>query len=215
MAALFTRQANTIYRLVIAAGLAAPVVLVLGLMFFARSPLALERFNPLAQPIQFDHRHHAGDDGIPCLYCHNTAEVSAHAGVPPVSLCVGCHAQIWTSSPLLDPLRASYFADQPIPWQKVHILPDFAYFNHSIHVNKGVGCVSCHGRVDLMPVVERVAPLTMGWCLDCHRDPIPHLRPLEKIADMRWRPPAGRELGEQLARQYDVHTRVSCTTCHR
>jgi hypothetical protein len=129
---------------------------------------------------------------------------------------MNCHEQIWNKSPLLGELRARYFTAQPIPWNRVHRLPQFVYFNHAIHVNKGVGCVTCHGRVDQMAIVEQVSPLTMSWCLECHRNPARNLRPLQFITSMTWQPEGDREqLGSTLIQRYEVHTRTSCTTCHR
>jgi len=132
---------------------------------------------------------------------------------------MSCHAQVWNKSPYLTEVRKAFFSDQPIPWVRVHNLPDYVYFNHAIHVAKGVGCATCHGRVDQMAAVEQAAPLTMAWCLDCHRNPEPHLRPAEFITSMTWTPPEDKvkaaELGRQLAEAYDVHSRESCSTCHR
>jgi hypothetical protein len=127
---------------------------------------------------------------------------------------MNCHSQVWNKSPLLSVVRKQYFTDRPIPWNRVHNLPDFVYFNHSIHVNKGVGCVTCHGRVDQMAAIEQVEPLTMKWCLDCHRDPAPYLRPLDQIVSVTYQRRSPGE-GERLVREYAVHTRTSCSTCHR
>jgi hypothetical protein len=187
-----------------------------GLMLYARTPYARGMDEPIEQPRQFDHRHHARDDQIDCRYCHNTVEKSSFAGLPATELCLGCHAQVWNTSALLEPVRASFFAGRPLRWRRVYKVSEFAYFNHSIHVAKGVGCVTCHGRVDEMPAVQQVAPLTMGWCLDCHRNPAPHLRPLAEITSMTWHPdgdPAAT--GARLVRELGVATRTSCTTCHR
>ena len=156
------------------------------------------------------------DDLIDCRYCHSSVEKAASAGIPPTELCLNCHAQVWNKSPLLDVVRASWFQNQPIVWTRVHNLPDFVYFNHAIHVSKGVGCVECHGRVDRMPVIQQVAPLTMGWCLDCHRNPAPRLRPVEEITNMDWKPEGDPvALGQELVKKYDVKPRVTCYTCHR
>jgi hypothetical protein len=166
--------------------------------------------------VQFDHRHHVSDDGIDCRYCHNSVEVSSTAGIPATSVCMNCHSQIWNQSALLGIVRSAYFEDRPIRWTRVHRLPDFAYFNHAIHVNKGIGCVSCHGRIDQMPQVTQYAPLTMGWCLDCHRDPDRYLRPREEITSMSWQPPGDPvALAERLRREYHLQPRTACTTCHR
>ncbi|OJT17422.1 cytochrome C [Archangium sp. Cb G35] len=215
MAWIFTPRANTVARVVAAGLLTTPALGALGLWAYARSPLAQNLRQPVPQPVQFDHRHHAGDEAIDCRYCHSTVEVSSSAGYPSQATCLGCHAQVWNQSPLLEPVRQAYFSDRPIPWSRVHDLPDFVYFNHAIHVNKGVGCVTCHGRVDLMPSIQQAQPLSMGWCLDCHRDPAPNLRPLDTITSMRWRPGPGDPGPEELARRYDVQPRTNCTACHR
>ncbi len=185
-------------------------------MVWARVPSGTGQREPLIQPVQFDHRHHIADDGIDCRYCHTSVDRGPSAGLPSTALCMNCHAQIWNKSPRLEPVRESYFTGQPIPWMRVHRLPDFVYFNHAIHVTKGVGCETCHGRVDQMPAIEQVAPLTMGWCIDCHRNPAPNLRPLDQVTTMGWTPvgdPAA--LAQELMKRHDVHSRVSCTTCHR
>ena len=215
MAWIFTPRANTVTRVVAVGVLATPVLVVGFLLLNQHSPLMQNQRQPVAQPVQFDHRHHAGDEAIDCRYCHSTVEVSSSAGYPSVSTCLNCHSQIWAQSPLLEPVRQLYFADQPIPWRRVHDLPDFVYFNHSIHVSKGVGCISCHGRVDLMPSISQAQPLSMGWCLECHRNPLPHLRPLEAITSMRWERGPGDPSAEELARRYDVQPRTNCTTSHR
>jgi hypothetical protein len=214
MPALFPRWTNTVSRLTAGILLATPALGIGALMVYVRTPYGTGQFQPVEQPVQFDHRHHVGDDGIDCRYCHNTVEISPYAGVPSTSTCMNCHAQVWNRSPLLSLVREQYFTDRPVPWNRVHNLPDFVYFNHAIHVNKGVGCATCHGRVDLMPAVQQVEPLTMAWCLDCHRAPEQYLRPLEHIASMTYRRQSPDE-GLRLKRQYDVNTRLSCTTCHR
>jgi hypothetical protein len=219
VSALFRPSANTIFR----TALASLFVLVFGglslAMIYVRSPLFTGQSDPVQQPVQFDHRHHVGDEGIDCRYCHSLVEKGPHAGVPATIVCLNCHSQIWNKSPLLEPVRKAFFTDQPIRWERVHELPGFVYFNHSIHVAKGVGCETCHGRVDRMAAIEKVAPLTMGWCLECHRDPGPNLRPREQVTEMGWSPPERREdriaLAERLVKENHVHTRTSCTTCHR
>lgn len=213
---VFSPRANTIARIVFVASLLFPFVLAGALLLYPRTPYMTNQGFPTPQPVFFDHRHHAADDGIDCRYCHDLATRSYTAGVPPSERCMGCHAQIWNKSPLLEPVRASLFSDQPLAWNRVHNLPDFVYFDHSAHLNKGVGCVACHGRVDTMPAVLQVAPLTMAWCLGCHRDPGPQLRPPEQIASMTWEPTGDRaQLARDLAARYQVHSRTSCTTCHR
>jgi hypothetical protein len=172
--------------------------------------------DPVEQPIQFDHRHHTRDEGIDCRYCHNTVDRSPAASIPQTQLCLNCHSQIWNKSPMLEQVRESFFKNTPIKWNRVYGVPQFVYFNHSIHVNKGVGCVSCHGRVDQMPAVEKATPLTMSWCLECHRRPEANLRPVEEVTNMEWQPEGDPvEAGRLLAAKNNVHTRTSCTTCHR
>ncbi|HXU68580.1 MAG TPA: cytochrome c3 family protein [Polyangia bacterium] len=190
---------------------------VIGPMVYVRTPYHQKRGYALDQPVQFDHRHHVRDDGIDCMYCHGDARRSAYAGIPSAEVCMGCHAQVWPKSIQLEEVRRSYYSGEPLRWNRVHDLPDYVYFNHSIHVNKGVGCVTCHGRIDQMAVVYQVAPLSMGWCLDCHRAPEQHLRPLAQETSMDWRPPAGQQkaLGKKLAALYRVRHLTNCTTCHR
>ncbi|MBI5070888.1 MAG: cytochrome c3 family protein [Deltaproteobacteria bacterium] len=216
MSALFGRQANTTIRMVLAAAGLGAVGILSALLIFARVPAGTRQLDEVVQPVQFDHRHHVVDDAIDCRYCHQGVEKGASAGIPSTALCMNCHAQVWSKSPRLEPVRQSYFTGKPIPWVRVHQVPDFVYFNHSIHVAKGVGCETCHGRVDQMPGIWQVAPLTMGWCLDCHRNPGPSLRPRDAVTKMGWKPegdPAA--LAAQLMKAHDVKTRTSCTTCHR
>ena len=174
------------------------------------------------QPVQFSHKHHVGDDGIDCRYCHTSVETSASAGLPSTTTCMNCHKQIWSDSPYLEPVRASFKTNKPIQWERVHDLPDYAYFNHSIHVKKGVGCSTCHGGIDEMPILYQAAPLQMEWCLECHRAPERFVRPVEKIYDMEWRPE--NKTKEELAQGIDLKARYkiqgrrvleSCSTCHR
>jgi len=171
------------------------------------------------QPVPFSHEHHVRGLGIDCRYCHTSVETSSFAGLPPTHTCMSCHSQIWSTSPLLEPVRASMANNQPIHWKRVHDLPDFVYFDHGIHVQKGVGCVSCHGRVDLMPLMWKDQPMTMSWCLQCHRDPAKHLRPQEEIFNMTWEPPDGDQLAvgnELLKRNHiPVDRLTNCSTCHR
>ncbi|MEM7481509.1 MAG: cytochrome c3 family protein [Acidobacteriota bacterium] len=169
----------------------------------------------LTQPVPFSHDHHFTGLGIHCGYCHTTVETSAFAGIPPVETCMNCHKEIWTNAELLEPIRESYRSGVPIEWERVHDLPDYVFFNHSIHVAKGIGCESCHGRVDEMPLVRQVESLTMAWCLDCHRDPAEHVRPKEEIYTFDWKPPIPQsELGPQLVAEYDVQSITNCSACH-
>ena len=174
----------------------------------------------IEQPVQFSHQHHVGGIGIDCRYCHTSVEVSTSAGIPPTKTCINCHSQIWSSSPYLEPVRASFRDDKPLRWIRVHDLPDFVYFNHSSHVNKGVGCETCHGRVDRMPLMVQQASLQMEWCLNCHRDPAQFVRPREAVFQMGYVPEGGdqRAVGERLVREYkiaDVRHMTSCSVCHR
>jgi hypothetical protein len=218
MAPLFPRWSNTAARVSVVLLLSAPAVAVGALLVYVRSPFGTEQGQEVEQPVQFDHRHHVKDANIDCRYCHTSVETSATAGIPSTATCMGCHSQVWNRSPRLEPVRAAYFSGKPIQWNRVHKLPDFVYFDHSIHVAKGVGCVTCHGKVDEMPYIAQQAPLTMGWCLDCHKDPTPHLRPREHITNLSWLPPLDEDAkarGERIKAEYQVHTRTSCTTCHR
>ena len=197
------------------------VVLALGwlILLIQRSDFVTTAHHFVEQPVQFSHQHHAGGIGIDCRYCHTSVEVSSSAGIPPTKTCINCHSQIWSSSPYLEPVRASFREERPLRWVRVHDLPDFVYFNHSIHVNKGVGCETCHGRVDRMPLMVQRAPLQMEWCLDCHRDPAKYVRPREAVVQMGYQPEGDqREVGERLVREYgiaDVQHMTSCSVCHR
>jgi Cytochrome c7 and related cytochrome c len=168
------------------------------------------------QPVQFSHQHHAGGLGIHCAYCHTSVEESSFAGIPPTHTCMTCHSQIWINSSMLEPVRESYRTDQSIQWVRVHDMPDFVYFNHSIHVNKGIGCFSCHGRVDQMRQVFKAETMSMQWCLDCHRTPEKHIRPLDQIYNMEYEyPPDQLEFGRGLMKTYGVRNLLDCYTCHR
>ena len=171
------------------------------------------------QPIQFSHAHHVGGIGIDCRYCHTSVEDAAFANIPPTKTCMNCHSQIWAQSQYLEPVRESWRTDESIRWIRVNDLPDYVYFNHSIHVKQGVGCATCHGPVDKMPLVYQSAPLTMSWCLDCHRNPDKYVRPREEVFNMSWQRPADDpDLGARLVRDYkiaSVEQLTSCSTCHR
>jgi len=174
---------------------------------------------PVTQIVPFSHEHHVGDVGLDCRYCHTSVEQSAFAGIPPTHTCMTCHSQLFTQQPMLAPVVQSFRTGEPLRWNRVHDLPDFVYFNHGIHVAKGVGCVTCHGRVDRMPLTWRVAPLEMQWCLACHRAPERYLRPVEHVFDFDWQPAGETQLalGTRLVREYHVHkpTLTDCSICHR
>jgi hypothetical protein len=183
------------------------------------SPYTTQQNMARDQPVQFSHAHHVGAIGIDCRYCHTSVEKAAFAGIPPTKTCMNCHSHIWAQSPYLEPVRASFRNDTSLEWNRVNDLPDFVYFDHSIHVNKGVGCETCHGRVDQMPLMYQAATLQMRWCLDCHRNPEKYLRPKDQVFTMGWRPPVEQAvLGERLKREYHIRGRAvleSCSTCHR
>jgi Cytochrome c7 and related cytochrome c/Class III cytochrome C family len=170
------------------------------------------------QPVPFSHKHHVSGLGVDCRYCHTSVEEVAFAGIPPTKTCMTCHSQIWSDSPMLEPVRESFRTDRSLEWIRVHDLPDFVYFNHSIHVKKGVGCVSCHGRVDQMPLVWKAHSLDMEWCLECHRHPEQFVRPREYVLRMDWQPADDQLiLGEALVKEYhiDKSKLTNCSTCHR
>ena len=216
MPQIFHRSTNTLSRLSIFGALFLVAGLLWGLATFNRSAYMTQQRVARTQPVQFSHKHHVGELGIDCRYCHTTVETAARATVPPTEICMSCHSQIWLQSPFLEPVRASFRSDQSIQWVKVHDLPDYVYFNHGVHVQKGIGCVSCHGRVDRMNQVWQESSLQMEWCLDCHRDPARHVRPREHVFDLAWERPADQPgLGAELIRLYEVHTRTDCSTCHR
>jgi len=216
---IFHRSTNTLSRLSLFSALFLVALFLSVLAEIERSSYITEADVVREQPIQFSHKHHVEDDGIDCRYCHTSVEQSAFAGIPPTKTCMNCHSQIFAASPYLEPIRESFRTGKPIEWTRVHKLPEFVYFNHSIHVNKGVGCVSCHGQVNLMPLVRQVASLQMEWCLDCHRHPERALRPREQVFNMHWQPPANQlEEGRRLAREYNIRSveeLTSCSTCHR
>ena len=171
------------------------------------------------QPVQFSHKHHVGDDGIDCRYCHNSVETSADAGMPPTKTCMNCHSQLFATTSYLEPVRSSWKTGIPIHWTRIYDLPDYVYFNHSIHIAKGVGCATCHGRVDQMPLVTQVSSLQMEWCIQCHRAPERYLRPRSQVFNMAYTPPQDQEaLGLRLMKEYNVQgsdVLTSCSTCHR
>jgi Cytochrome c7 and related cytochrome c len=171
------------------------------------------------QPIPFSHKHHVGDDGIDCRYCHTSVEKSAFAGLPSTQTCMTCHSQLWTDAPALASVRESLATRRPLKWTRVSDLPDYVYFNHSVHVAKGIGCSDCHGRVDQMPLTRKAQTLYMRWCLDCHENPQKYIRPRDKVFDMAWQPPPNQlEEGQELIRQYHVDTSgrlTNCSACHR
>lgn len=195
----------------------APVYLI-GLIWYGASPSTIDVGYAPVQPVPYSHALHAGELGIDCRYCHTTVETAAHAAIPPTETCMNCHQRVKTRSPRLEMIRNSAASGDPIEWIKVHDLPDYTYFNHSVHVTNGVGCKSCHGRVDTMDVVFQHEPLSMGWCLDCHREPETHLRPVGEVTNMGYEPPEGLTQwlhGTQLREINNINPPQNCSTCHR
>jgi hypothetical protein len=239
---IFHRSSNTIARVSIVGA----VVLLGGLgwvlyTLMGTSGYVTGQYEVKHQPVPFSHEHHVRGLGIDCRYCHTSVERSAFAGLPPTETCMNCHRQIWTNAELLEPIRASYRDNVPVQWTRVNNVPDFVYFNHSVHVAKGIGCQSCHGNVDRMPLMFQNASLQMQWCLDCHRNPTKNVRPREEVFNMNWNPqdrasflkymPSPREasnnphwepstadvtrLQTKLAKDYQLKSLTSCSTCHR
>jgi hypothetical protein len=221
MGQIFSKGSNSVFRY-------APVAVVGG--FFAlwgiayamyRSPYGTEQNVPLEQPVPFSHKHHVSGLGIDCRYCHTTVERSPFAGIPPTETCMTCHSQVWRDAPVLAPVRQSLVSQQPIHWTRVNQLPDFVFFNHSIHVQKGIGCSTCHGEVDQMPITWKAQSLYMRWCLDCHEAPQKFIRPRTEIFKMDWEPPKDQAFRARELMS-DYHTSTSrleqlrdCSMCHR
>jgi len=197
--------------LLLAVGIPTVAVLVVCAAWYYGSPWYTDVGYQPVQPVPYSHKLHAGDLGIDCRYCHNTVEVAAWAALPPTQTCMNCHAIVLKDSPNLALVRESLASGNPIPWVRVHKVPDFTFFDHSAHVTAGVGCVTCHGRLDQMPALRQEKPLSMGWCLDCHRDPTPNLRPLSEVTNMAWVRPASGE----IVSPRPVHPPTYCSGCHR
>ena len=216
MPQIFHRSTNTISR-----------VSIFGAIFFVaalgglidevtRSPWVTQAHVAREQPIQFSHERHVAANGIDCRYCHTSVEDSAFAGIPPTKTCMNCHSEIFANSPFLEPVRASFRTGKSIAWTRVHDLPDFVYFDHSIHLHKGVGCTTCHGQVDRMPLMMQEKSLQMEWCIDCHRSPERYVRRREDVFRVDYVAPSNQlELGRELVDQYQIQKLTSCSTCHR
>ena len=216
MAQIFHPSTNTISKVTIFGGIFLVVVLALFFAAINRSSYITEVGVARAQPVAFSHKHHVGDDGIDCRYCHTSVEGAAFAGIPSTKICMNCHSQIWSESPTLAPVRESFRTGQSIEWTRVHNLPKFVYFDHSIHVKKGVGCTTCHGPVDRMPLMWRENSLYMEWCLECHREPERFVRPRQFVFSVSWQPPPDQvKLGRELIEEYKIQRLTSCSVCHR
>lgn len=216
MAQIFPRSMNFIARLSIAGGILAVGALGATLYGIEMSPWFTDVNVAQPQPVPFSHKHHAGELGIDCRYCHTSVEKSSFAGIPPTQTCMSCHSQIWTNAKMLEPVRASYRDDKSIAWTRVNALPGFVYFDHSIHVSKGIGCTTCHGPIAEMPLTWRANTLYMSWCLDCHRQPEKYVRPKSEVFNPNYAPPANQmELGRKLVKEYKIQKLQNCSTCHR
>lgn len=216
MAQIFHRSTNTFAKVSIFG--AVFIVAAIGWLIneLQRSSYVTEVNVAREQPVQFSHKHHVGGLGLDCRYCHTSVENSSFAGVPPTKTCMNCHSQIWNDSPELEPVRASFRNDQSIQWIRVNDLADFVFFNHSIHVAKGMGCQTCHGQVDQMPLTWREKTLQMEWCLECHREPERFVRPKSEVFNMSYKPPSNQmELGARLVKEYKIRKLDSCSVCHR
>jgi hypothetical protein len=215
---IFGPSADTVARVVLASVLVVPFLAIAVAYWLMQSSYVTGQNITLNQPVPFSHAHHVGGLGLDCRYCHSAVERSATAGVPPTHTCMTCHSQLYTQAEMLEPIRRSLADNKPVAWNKVNRLPDYVYFDHSIHIAKGVGCTTCHGPVGEMPLMRAGAPLTMGWCLDCHRDPAPRLRPASAVFDPQWTPPDNQsEQGKALLTYYHIDNShlTDCSVCHR
>ncbi|MDA0577859.1 MAG: cytochrome c3 family protein [Verrucomicrobia bacterium] len=218
MGQIFHPSANTLAKLGVFGG----IFIVIGMFgawdLFLRSPYTTGVGQPIEQDVPFSHKHHVQQLGLDCRYCHTSVETAAFAGIPPTKTCMNCHAQIWKDAPMLQPVRDSFASGKPLNWVRVHDAPDFVYFDHSIHVNRGIGCVSCHGQVDDMPLMWKEKTLHMQWCLECHRHPEKFVRPKDKVFDMNWEPPTDvsrEDFGKALVAEHQIVSETSCSVCHR
>ena len=229
---IFHRSANVLSRLSIYGGIFTAAFVLWACIQFQRSPYVTYAGTARPQPVPFSHQHHVSGLGIDCRYCHTSVETSGFAGIPPTNTCMNCHRQIWTNAPMLEPVRESFRTGKSLVWNRVNDLPDFVYFDHSIHINKGVGCNTCHGPVDRMPLMYNYASLQMEWCIECHRDPEKNLRPRDQVFNMRYQQPSVDSpvrfdgvtytdqlaLGKTLVKKYHLRSVLditSCNTCHR
>ena len=218
MAQIFSPAADTWLRLFLLGSLAMTAGGTVGIVGFARSSYVTSTDIRPSQPVPFSHRHHAGELGIDCRYCHSGAETAPQAGLPPTETCMTCHSQIWTNASMLAPVRQSLADQKPIHWTRVAKLPDYVFFRHDVHIAKGVGCESCHGRIDEMALTYRAKAFTMGFCLDCHRDPAPSLRPKDHLTDMTWKPSRGSRSEQEAMAAHEgirIGELTHCYVCHR
>jgi hypothetical protein len=215
MAQIFPKWTNLIPTVAAIVGGLFAVGAVAGVWYYFSPEYTDVGYRP-EQPVPYSHKLHAGDLGIDCRYCHTTVETNAHANIPPTQTCMNCHKLVKPDSDKLALVRQSHETGRPIEWVRVHNLPDYAYFNHSVHINAGVGCISCHGNVAEMEIVQLTEPLSMGWCLDCHRNPEPHLRPVDQVTNMYWKEPENQAaLAAQQMKDRNLQPREDCSACHR
>jgi hypothetical protein len=219
MAQVFPRSMNVIAKVTIVGSVVSAALLLMTALIYTRSSYGTDACVVRVQPVPFSHQHHVGVLGIDCRYCHTSVEESSFAGLPATKTCMNCHSQMWVGSDMLEPVRDSYRQDRSIRWQRVYNLPGFVYFDHSVHVQNGIGCSSCHGRIDEMPFTYQVPSLLMEWCLDCHRHPEREIRPRAEVFSTKYQsPPDQLALGRQLVEQYhirDAESLTSCSVCHR
>jgi hypothetical protein len=209
---------NTMARVSIVGGAILLNVLLGGAMAFYRSPFVTNVNVAKEQEVPFSHKHHVAGLGIDCRYCHTSVDTSPFAGIPPTETCMTCHSQVWTEAPILEPVRNSWDTGTPLVWNRVTDLPDFVYFNHSIHVNKGIGCTTCHGQVDQMPLMSKANTFHMAWCLQCHKSPEKFIRPKDQVYSVEWKPGSNQlDEGKKLVEEYGVRVEqlTNCSVCHR
>jgi hypothetical protein len=217
MPQVFHRSMNVISRLTIVGLVVLGGAAGAGAMVLARSSLMTNVDETHSQPVPFSHEHHVGGMGIDCRFCHSSVDKSHFAGLPPTKVCMNCHQQIWTASDMLKPIRDSYASGKSIEWERVHRVGDFVYFNHSAHVNKGVGCTTCHGDVAHMPLMWQKGSLLMEWCLECHRAPEKFVRDKKEVYNPEYMTPHPDQatLGPQKVEEYRIKSKTNCSTCHR
>jgi hypothetical protein len=216
MAQFFSRYSNLYSRLTIIVVFALATAGFFTPWLIDRSPYVTYQNVPRMQPVPFSHRHHANELGIDCRYCHTSVEKSSFAGLPPTETCMSCHSEIWKNSAMLEPVRASYRNNQPIRWVRVNMLPEFVYFDHSIHIAKGIGCTTCHGPVGTMTLTWAGGEMKMSWCLNCHRHPESYVRPKDQVFNVNYAPPGNQQqLGKRLVKEYGIYSLTDCVTCHR
>jgi hypothetical protein len=219
MSQIFPRSANALARMSLAGVVIFALVAAWVVLTLMRSSWVTGQYEFIDQPVQFSHAHHVGGVGLDCRYCHTSVENSSFAGIPPTRTCMNCHSEIWTNAEILEPVRASFRNSANLTWIRVNDLPDFVYFNHQIHVRQGVGCATCHGQIDQMPLTYQATSMQMEWCLECHRAPEQFLRPRDQVFNMQYVAPSDQlELGLRLKREYnvaDARHMTSCSVCHR